>query len=185
MTAEQVELHRKVTPPGKSYQSRQNPYLLITTYHQWNILSERCDDLGNRGQGGIRDDIRTPSILAGRSDSRRKAGNGQLVMGGIHHTYWVHRGKDTGQLCLKNVVLIPKGNGEFWGIGLVAVICKAVSVVANRWIRASVNFHESLNGFQAGRVPPPSKSSWYSSWQRWGRRSSMRSSSTYGRPSSP
>ena len=49
------------------------------------------------------------------------------------------------------VVLIPKGGGDYRGIGLVEVMWKAVVVILNRCFTKSITYHESLHGFRAGR----------------------------------
>ena len=50
----------------------------------------------------------------------------------------------------QTVVVFPKGNGKFRGISLVEVIWKALPWVMNRWIGASVQFHNLLHDFRAG-----------------------------------
>ena len=49
------------------------------------------------------------------------------------------------------VVLIPKGKGDYRGIGLVEVMCKVVAVILNRRLTSSITFHDVLHGFRAGR----------------------------------
>ena len=49
------------------------------------------------------------------------------------------------------VVLIPKGKGDYRGIGLVKVMWKVVAVILNRRFTSSITFHDVLHGFQAGR----------------------------------
>ena len=49
------------------------------------------------------------------------------------------------------VVLIPKGKGYYRGIGLVEEMWKVVADILNYWLTASVTYHDSLHGFQAGR----------------------------------
>ena len=50
------------------------------------------------------------------------------------------------------VVLVPKGGGgEFWGIGLLEVLCKTVTGLLNRHFTSAICFHDVLHGFQAGR----------------------------------
>ena len=49
------------------------------------------------------------------------------------------------------IVLLPKGGGEFCGIGLVKLIRKALSGVLNCLIGAVVDFHGMLHRFRAGR----------------------------------
>ena len=49
------------------------------------------------------------------------------------------------------VVLIPKGKGEYRGIGLVEVMWKVVAVILNCRLTSSITFHDVLHGFRAGR----------------------------------
>ena len=50
------------------------------------------------------------------------------------------------------VAIIPKGQGtDFRGIGLVEVLWKAISGIVNHRILSSIQFHDALNGFGAGR----------------------------------
>ena len=49
------------------------------------------------------------------------------------------------------VVLIPKGEGYYWGIGLVEVMWKVVAVILNRRFTSSIIFQDVLHGFRAGR----------------------------------
>ena len=49
------------------------------------------------------------------------------------------------------VVLIPKGKGDYWGIGLVEVMWKVVAVILNRCLTSSITFHDVLHEFRAGR----------------------------------
>ena len=48
------------------------------------------------------------------------------------------------------VVLIPKGEKEYGGIGLVEVVWKVVAAVLNFRLTASITFHDFLHGFRAG-----------------------------------
>ena len=47
-------------------------------------------------------------------------------------------------------ILIPKGNKEFIGIGLVEVLLKEFTGGINRWIRTLVQLHDVVNVFRAG-----------------------------------
>ena len=49
------------------------------------------------------------------------------------------------------MVLIPKGKGDYRGIGLVAVLWKVVEVILNRRLTSSITFHDVLHGFRADR----------------------------------
>ena len=48
------------------------------------------------------------------------------------------------------VVLIPKRKKYYQGIGLVEVMWKVVADILNRWLTASITFHDFLHGFRAG-----------------------------------
>ena len=47
--------------------------------------------------------------------------------------------------------MIPKGNGNFRGIGLVDVMRKTVTVILNRRLAVVINFHNRLHKFRIGR----------------------------------
>ena len=49
------------------------------------------------------------------------------------------------------VVLIPKGKGDYRGIGLMEVMWKVVVMILNRRLTSSITFHDVLHGFRAGR----------------------------------
>ena len=49
------------------------------------------------------------------------------------------------------VVLIPKGEKDCRGIGLVEVMWKVVAAILNRRLTASITYHDFLHGFKAGR----------------------------------
>ena len=66
---------------------------------------------------------------------------------------------------LQAVVLIPKGDKYYRGIGLVEVMWKVVAEILNCRIIASIAFHDFLQifGRVAAQVPPPSRPSYFSS----------------------
>ena len=47
------------------------------------------------------------------------------------------------------MVMVPKRKGEFWGIGLVEVIWKLLSLILHRRL-AAIQLHEVLHGFREG-----------------------------------
>ena len=52
------------------------------------------------------------------------------------------------------VVLIPKGGGDYRGIGLMEVVWEVVAEIINRQTTASITYHNIFHGFQAGRGNP-------------------------------
>ena len=51
----------------------------------------------------------------------------------------------------KAVVLRPKGEKDYHGIGLVEAMWKVVAVILNRRLTASITYHDFLHVFWAGR----------------------------------
>ena len=49
------------------------------------------------------------------------------------------------------VVLLPKGNGDYRGIGLLEIGWKVIESIINRRIASKVIFHDALHGFRAKR----------------------------------
>ena len=49
------------------------------------------------------------------------------------------------------MVLIPKGNQEYWGIRLVDVMWKVVAAVLNCRLTTSITYPNFLHGFRVGR----------------------------------
>ena len=50
------------------------------------------------------------------------------------------------------MVVIPRGGGtNFRGIGLVEVMWKVISIIINRRLSSSIQFHDVLHGFHVGR----------------------------------
>ena len=55
------------------------------------------------------------------------------------------------EIILQVVVLIPKGEKDYRGIGLMEVMWKVVVEILNRRFAASITYHDALHGFRAGR----------------------------------
>ena len=59
-------------------------------------------------------------------------------------------GKLVEEAAWQTVVLIPKGKGEFRGIGLVEVTWKLMAVVFHRRLATGLQLHDALHGFREG-----------------------------------
>lgn len=55
------------------------------------------------------------------------------------------------QLPWSTMVLLPKGGGDFRGIGLLEICWKLITSILDARIKDSVEFHDALHGFRAGR----------------------------------
>ena len=60
-------------------------------------------------------------------------------------------GKLAEEATWQTVVLIPKGKGEFRGIGLVEVTWKVVAVILHRRLTTGIQLHGALHRFREGR----------------------------------
>ena len=63
----------------------------------------------------------------------------------------LHEGDLTKECTWQIVVLIPKENGDFRGIGLIEVLWKAVARLLNRRLTEAIAYHNALHRFQAVR----------------------------------
>ena len=79
-----------------------------------------------------------------------KLGNWEKVITLIHAAF---RGGELAAPCdWQTVVMIPKGGGtDFWGVGLVEVLWKAIYGIINFRLSSSIQFHDILHGFHMGR----------------------------------
>ena len=55
------------------------------------------------------------------------------------------------ELTWQTVILILKGKGDFQSIVLVKVLCEAIDSLLNCRLTAAISFHDTLQGFRAGR----------------------------------
>ena len=60
-------------------------------------------------------------------------------------------GKLADEAAWQTVVLIPKGKGEFRGIGLVEVTWKLMTVILHRRLTTGIQLHDVLHRFWEGR----------------------------------
>ena len=85
----------------------------------------------------------------GERERRTEAeGHWERVVELIQTDFW--DGELVEEATWQAVVLIPKGKGDYRGIGLVEVMWKVVVVILNRRLTSSITFHDVLHGFRAG-----------------------------------
>ena len=88
-------------------------------------------------------------LVAATHEERPETSNWDRVVDIIQVEFREVRIKE--ECTLQTVVLLPKGNGEFRGIGNLEVLRKALPGVANWRIRAAVKIHDVLYGLREGR----------------------------------
>ena len=89
-------------------------------------------------------------ICAAKQEEDPDPGNWEKVVTIIQAAF---KGGELATLCAwKMVVVIPMGVGtNFRGIGLVEVLWKVIPVFINFWISSSIQFHDAIYEFRAGR----------------------------------
>ena len=85
------------------------------------------------------------------SDKGNRAGTETWykVVSVIHVAFW--EGYILEALMWKTMVFIPKGRGEYRGIGLVKTIWKVFTSIVNSRLQSTIVLHDVLHGFRQGR----------------------------------
>ena len=83
----------------------------------------------------------------GESSPTEAEGHWEKVVELVQTAFW--DGDLAEEVTWQAVVLIPKGKGDYRGIGLVEVMWKVVAVILNHRLTSSITFHDVLYGFQA------------------------------------
>ena len=78
-----------------------------------------------------------------------EAANWEMVVNLVHTSFREWRLAE--EAMWKAVVLIPKGEKDYRGIGLVEVMWKLLALILSRRLKASITFHNFLHVFWAGR----------------------------------
>ena len=103
-------------------------------------------EAGRQGEGGGN------TRRGEREHGERRTGdeeNWARVMELVQTAFW--EGELAEEATWQAVVLIPKGKGDYRGIGLVEVMWKVVAVILNCRFTSSITFNDVLHGFRAGR----------------------------------
>ena len=69
----------------------------------------------------------------------------EKVVSIIHVAFW--EGYIPEALMWTTMVLIPKGGGDYRGIGLVEIIWKVCTLIVNSRLQSSIVLHDALHGF--------------------------------------
>ena len=84
------------------------------------------------------------------SDKGERARYQNVVQSGKFHTGSVLGGINSGGFDVEKIVRIPKGSGEYRGIGLVKTVWKVCMSIVNSQIQSSIVLHDVLHGFIQG-----------------------------------
>jgi hypothetical protein len=150
VTTERAALYRKEEPPGDPIPIMVEPVEVPDDVPDEGEIADAVMRLRNNRSGG-------PSGIRGE---HLKAWM-NAAMGDGDDTPWkklvelVQHGFKTGELpeamAWSVMILLPKGDGDYRGIGLVEVIWKLIAAIINERLKGSIDFHDALHGFRAGR----------------------------------
>ena len=154
-TAERVELYAERTPPGDPIPINVQPS---------DVRDDTPDDAEIRaavrklrnGRAGGASNMRAEDIkswLRGAEDEEKNntEGAGDRWRAFVRLTQSIfEQGRVPRQMLWLIVVLIPKGNGDFRGIGLLEPFWKVLEIVMDIRLQA-IPLHDSLHGFTSGR----------------------------------
>ena len=73
----------------------------------------------------------------------------EALCGFVRHVYAT--GELPVELSWATMILLPKGDGQYRGIGLLEITWKLLSKIIDRRIRQHVTFHDAIHGFRAKR----------------------------------
>lgn len=152
-TAEREELYRKVIPPGDPIPINVDPYEVQDEVPGDMEIRAKVKDLRNGRAGGASkmraEDIR--GWLRGieeEEDQKRGtegAGNKWRLFVKLIQSIW-RTGSIPRQMMWVIVVLIPKGGGDYRGIGLLEPLWKVIEKIMDSRLNV-IEFHDCLHGF--------------------------------------
>ena len=165
ITAERVELYSQVPSPGDNIPVTVNPSKIDDSVPTEDEIAEVVQKLrSNRSGGPLR--IRAEHLKGwlaaakigglaeekGKENTEAEEEGGELMGKVVEITQTAFsEGNLVEEATWQTVVLIPKGKGEFRGIGLVEVTWKVVAVILNRRLTAGLKFHDALHRLREGR----------------------------------
>ena len=158
-TAERVELYGKVEPPGDSIPINVDPYNVEDEVPKDPEIREAVKKRLKNGRAGGASFIRAENIkewLRGMEDEEDPEKEGHEGAGDrwrqfvrLIQSIW-RTGSIPQQMMWIIVVLIPKGGGDYQGIGLLEPFWKVIEVIMDSRL-AVIKFHDCLHGFVTKR----------------------------------
>ena len=155
LTQERIDLYTAVPPPGAPIPINVDPFDVNDEIPTDGEIREAVKSLRNGragGLGGMRAEhlkrwLR--DIEEEEQEDKRGRGDKWRVLVQLIQTIWEH-GSIPQQMTWMVIVLLPKGGGDYRGIGLLEPLWKVVEVLMDKRFLA-IEFHDCLHGFLAGR----------------------------------
>jgi hypothetical protein len=151
VTAEREDLYRKETPPGESIPIMVEPVAVSDEIPAMEEIAEAVKKLRNNRSGGP-SGIRGEHLKGWLARAHLEEGDSSNWLRLVELVQLAFRtGELPDQMAWSVMVLLPKGGGDYRGIGLVEVIWKLIASIINARLKVTINFHDTLHGFRAGR----------------------------------
>jgi hypothetical protein len=155
LTQERIDLYTAAPPPGAPIPINVDPFDVNDEIPTDGEIREAVKSLRNGragGLGGMRaEHLKRWCRDVEEEEREDKWGPGDKwrVLVQLIQTIWEH-GSIPQQMTWMVIVLLPKGGGDYRGIGLLEPIWKVVEVLMDKRFLA-IEFHDCLHGFLAGR----------------------------------
>jgi hypothetical protein len=155
LTQEWIDLYTAEPPPGAPIPINVDPFDVNDDIPTDGEIREavKCLRYGRAGGlGGMRAEHLKQwlrDIEEEEREDKRGRGDKWRVLVQLIQTIWEH-GSIPQQMTWMVIVLLPKGGGDYRGIGLLEPVWKVVEVLMDKRFLA-IEFHDCLHGFLAGR----------------------------------
>ena len=151
VTAEYADLYTRSTPPGEPIEVVVDPFPVLDTIPDEDEIANAVRRL-RRGKApgptGLRTDQLKDWLQAAKREENPDSTHWNTLVELIQHAF--ETGNLPEELARSTMILLPKGGGQFRGIGLLESVWKVISSVMNRRLSA-IELHDALHGFRAGR----------------------------------
>jgi exonuclease III len=154
-TTEREKLYEKVPPPGDPIPINVDKFDVIDDCPEDAVIREVVKCLRNGRAGGASrmraEDIKgwLRGIIEEEEDGREGAGDKWRAFVELIQAVWEH-GEIPQQLSWIIIVLLPKGGGDYRGIGLLEPLWKCIEILMDKRLQV-IEFHDCLHGFLTGR----------------------------------
>ena len=154
-TAEREELYRKVPPPGDPIPINVEPFDVNDDCPEDAAIRAAVKQLRNGRAGGaskmkaedIKDWLR--GMIEEEEEGKEDAGYEWKLFVELIQLIW-EKGEVPPQMMWIIIVLLPKGGGDYRGIGLLEPMWKVVEILMDHRLQV-IEFHDCLHGFLSGR----------------------------------
>ena len=154
-TQEREELYSKVPPPGDPIPINVDPFNVRDAVPEEPEIRTVVKDLRNGRSGGssklTAEDIKCwlRGMLEEEKDGKEGAGDKWRLFVKLIQAIW-HTGHIPQQMRWVIIVLIPKGDGDYRGIGLLEPFWKVIECLMDGRLNI-IELHDCLHGFRSGR----------------------------------